>query len=165
MPNSDKPNHTFDLKELVTRHDAELHSFNQRLGGIEAAIVDIKKYLQNASQTPWSVIISGVSVLIVIAGLALAPIYAAISAQNEALANMHNDYIAHIRDGHPYRVEQKAAQNSKDIDSLGKKVSNLEKVVEDYQKRALAERAVQGIKIEVIERDLYGEEVDQLGGF
>jgi len=38
---------TDKIEQMVARHDAEIHAVNQRLGGIEASIGDIKNYLQN----------------------------------------------------------------------------------------------------------------------
>lgn len=71
------------LEQMVAKHDAEIHAVNQRLGGIETTLTELKSFLQSRSQTNWSVIIAALGVSITILTLAFAPIVYGVLALRE----------------------------------------------------------------------------------
>lgn len=62
------------IAQLVAKHEAEIHAVNQRLGGIEHSLNDLKNYLQQNSKTNWSLIMPTLSIGITILVLAFAPL-------------------------------------------------------------------------------------------
>lgn len=67
-------NNTTSLERLVAKHDAEIHAVNQRLGGIEHSLEDLKTYLQSSAKTNWELIVPLLSIGITILILAFAPL-------------------------------------------------------------------------------------------
>lgn len=59
----------FDLEvlRLVSEHDADIRALNNRLGGIEHSIDEIKNFLQGSNRTNWAALASWAAVLLAIA--------------------------------------------------------------------------------------------------
>jgi hypothetical protein len=116
-------------------HDARLASLEtgfttlkDDVHSIRTAIADLAGQLSRSQKTDWSTLASWAAVVVAFIGLVGGIIsWGLITNQNrtdEVLSKLSDSFVAHIRDGHPQRVEQKAANNAENIAKLDRELKS-----------------------------------------
>lgn len=99
-----------DVQHLSQAIVSLRHDVNEGIASLRRALSETK--------TPVTAMASWAGVVILLVGAVLWPQIQADNRHDAILTKLSDTFVAHVKDGHPYRVEEQAKRNRDDIDKL-----------------------------------------------
>ena len=100
----------------ISRVEAQIEGLASNVARLETSVQKMADAVVQGSKTNWGVIFSGLGTVVVVMLLYVQPFADSIRKLRHDVDEQSREFVAHVRDGHPRRVEQK-------VDTLAQRVT------------------------------------------